>query len=129
MAPKRIRSESYYANNRVKNLSRYHEVYKQSPNHRRNAYRYTIFYKYGLSEDDYDRLYTEQQGLCLICSAAIRNGFEDGAKLTAAHVDHCHDTGRVRGLLCHFCNCGLGNFKDNRDTLVKAIEYLDARSS
>lgn len=40
------------------------------------------------------------------------------------HIDHCHTTGRVRGHLCNNCNKGLGHFKDNPDTLLKAIEYL-----
>jgi len=40
------------------------------------------------------------------------------------HIDHCHDSGRVRGLLCRSCNIGLGNFKDNIERMGKAIEYL-----
>lgn len=39
-------------------------------------------------------------------------------------VDHCHKTGKVRGLLCHLCNVGIGNLQENIDTLQKAINYL-----
>ena len=40
------------------------------------------------------------------------------------HIDHCHDSGKVRGLLCHGCNTAIGLFKENIDTMLKAIKYL-----
>jgi hypothetical protein len=54
-------------------------------------------------------------GLCAICREA-----------PAAHVDHDHETGRVRGLLCFNCNGALGRFRDRRDLMLAAIAYLDA---
>jgi hypothetical protein len=74
---------------------------------------------YGITLEQYDQMLTEQQGGCAICGTtepAGRNG--------RFHVDHCHEGGHVRGLLCHFCNIGLGHFKDDVKTLAKAIEYL-----
>lgn len=56
---------------------------------------------------------------CMICSKAF-----DGTK--HKHIDHCHVTGVVRGVLCVNCNVGLGNFKDNIPVLENAIRYLEA---
>lgn len=69
--------------------------------------------QYGLSVEELELMYKQQENMCKIC------GLEN--KLA---VDHCHTTGRVRGLLCQKCNQGLGNFKDNTEYLLKAIEYL-----
>ena len=75
---------------------------------------------YGLSIEDYNRLFAEQNGCCLICGKHQSN-----LKYKLA-VDHDHKTGEVRGLLCKRCNAGLGNFKDSEDMLQKAIMYLGA---
>lgn len=75
--------------------------------------------KYGLEASDVADLLATQQGRCAIC------GHSD---LSNANyfplVDHCHKTGRVRGLLCMNCNQGLGKFKDDPDRLFTAIAYL-----
>ena len=69
--------------------------------------------KYGISLQDYNKMVTEQEGLCWICE-----------KESDLVVDHDHDTGKVRGLLCSLCNTSLGGFKDSTDSLYKAIDYL-----
>jgi hypothetical protein len=75
---------------------------------------------YGITLEDYDRMFEEQQGRCGICSSE-----ENNSKNTEHfYVDHCHATGIVRGLLCSGCNTGLGNFKDNEESLQAAIAYL-----
>lgn len=74
-------------------------------------------YKYGVTKDFLIGLYEDQDGKCKIC----------GNKPTTQrglHVDHCHKTGVVRGLLCHGCNTGLGNMKEDPEILLKAIAYL-----
>lgn len=76
--------------------------------------KYNLMKKYGLTVEDYDRLYEEQKGLCAICGDAH----------DTLSVDHCHESLRVRGLLCTPCNVGLGMFKDNPESLQKAISYL-----
>ncbi len=43
-------------------------------------------------------------------------------------VDHDHVTGKIRGLLCHYCNVGIGNFRENQESLAAAIEYLNSYS-
>ena len=74
--------------------------------------------KYGLTEDSYEELLNSQNNGCKICGAKA-NTFDKPLS-----VDHCHTTGKVRGLLCNQCNTGLGMFKDNIETLQLAIEYL-----
>jgi len=71
--------------------------------------------KYGITIKEYNTLLDAQDGVCAICSAA------DNKKLS---VDHDHDTGEVRGLLCHKCNSGIGLLGDKVDALQRAIDYL-----
>lgn len=78
--------------------------------------------QYGITPDDYDRLLKEQGGKCGVCGCADPPKRQGNA--THWHVDHCHETGNVRGILCYRCNSGLGNFKDNVDSLQAAIAYL-----
>lgn len=64
-----------------------------------------------------EQLQTLQNGLCVICNSAF-------SEQNPSHLDHCHDTGTIRGLLCRSCNWGLGDFKDNIELLESAITYL-----
>ena len=73
--------------------------------------------KYGLCEGAYKELLDSQDNKCAICESE----FGDTKKV---HVDHCHTTGKVRGILCQYCNIGLGSMKDDIDVLYKAIKYL-----
>ena len=70
--------------------------------------------RYGITVKDYSNMYEKQNGKCAICD----NSHD---KLD---VDHCHETGVVRGLLCGVCNRALGMFGDNIKGLMKAIKYL-----
>jgi len=75
--------------------------------------------RYGISLAEYTKLYEEQKGLCAICGVLEKN-----APRNILYVDHCHETGQVRGLLCHCCNSGLGYFMDDIVILNKAQQYL-----
>lgn len=77
-------------------------------------------HRYGITLKDYNDLLAEQKGACAIC------GRLDSGKSTnkAFCVDHCHTTGKVRGLLCMPCNRSLGQFQDSIDILEKAVYYL-----
>jgi len=81
----------------------------------RNAYR--MLQEYGISLEQFERLYLEQDGRCAICSDRMLN--------SDCHVDHDHEVGNVRALLCGSCNRGLGMFKDNIRRLARAIVYLE----
>jgi len=77
--------------------------------------------RYGISIIDYENMYEQQGGCCSICKDILFN-----SKRFAA-VDHDHKTGKVRGLLCKFCNRGLGLFHDDTNLLKKAILYLNEK--
>lgn len=68
---------------------------------------------YGITIAEYERMFEEQKGRCKICHS--------GEDLC---VDHCHQTGKIRGLLCRDCNKALGIFKDSPTLLWSAVEYL-----
>lgn len=79
---------------------------------------------YGIGVLQYEKMLNEQSNVCKICSSEgfIMNKDRHKMKLV---VDHCHSTGKVRGLLCHNCNRALGLFKDSKISLTKAIDYLN----
>ena len=74
--------------------------------------------KYGITSEEYDTMYSEQEGCCAIC------GIHQSELKIRFCVDHDHDTGQVRGLLCNNCNNGIGKLKDNYDLLLRAADYL-----
>jgi len=76
-------------------------------------------YRYGISLSDYRKMYYEQGGMCPICMKV-----KPISGNTKMHVDHCHNTNKVRGLLCSSCNTNLGRFNDSIDMLERAIYYL-----
>jgi len=77
--------------------------------------------EYGMSLETYYQLRSEQLGRCAICNRYENQINHNSQKLV---VDHDHDTQKVRGLLCHRCNAGLGAFRDNLELLGKAMRYL-----
>lgn len=77
--------------------------------------------KKGITEEVYLQMKSDQGDKCAICSATSAWGRSD-----KWHVDHCHTTGKVRGLLCSKCNTGLGLFSDNPEVMKIAIQYLIA---
>jgi len=71
------------------------------------------FERYNLRKEHYNELIKIQGGRCAICN-----------KETNLNVDHCHSTGKIRELLCHSCNAGLGLFEDNKEILLAAAKYI-----
>lgn len=88
---------------------------------RRWARNSSIRSKYGLEPEDVRRMLEEQDCLCAIC----RNVHLSGADAEPPVVDHCHATGKVRGLLCARCNHALGHLRDNPETARRAADYLE----
>lgn len=78
---------------------------------------------YGINTEDYKRLLKQQENKCAICGAKNSNKAHKGRLV----IDHCHETKKVRGLLCHDCNirlCKLNNNQESINLLIKTIEYL-----
>lgn len=73
--------------------------------------------KYNINGDEYEKMFILYKN-CNICQVSF-------SKKLKPVIDHCHATGKVRGLLCNYCNLALGLFKDNTTTLSKAIEYIN----
>jgi hypothetical protein len=77
--------------------------------------------KFGISVEQYNEFVEKQNNCCAICGTHKDNFTGRGSNF---HIDHCHTSGKVRGLLCNNCNTGLGQFKDNAESLQSAIQYL-----
>jgi hypothetical protein len=78
--------------------------------------------KYGINSAIYKEMLENQKGLCAICG-------KEAPKGNQFHIDHDHKTGIVRGLLCSFCNLGIGQLKHSIEILISAIEYLKINAS
>lgn len=83
---------------------------------------YSRLRKYGISEHEYFELLDAQDRRCAICGTDDPGKGKD--KLTGWPVDHNHETGEVRGLLCNDCNTVIGRFNDNIERLMSAVRYL-----
>lgn len=83
---------------------------------------------YGISVDEYRAMLEHQKGRCALCDGEgfLMNPATHKVRLV---VDHCHATGKVRGLLCHNCNRALGLFHDDTTALRKAIDYLEGATT
>ncbi len=79
--------------------------------------------RFGITQAQYDEILSRQGGGCAICG--VTGGMVRCGKVLRLAVDHCHETGQVRGILCNSCNPGLGNFKDNPVLLRRAAAYLE----
>lgn len=73
--------------------------------------------RYKITQLEFDKLLKDQKNKCAICS----NKFKDSKD---THIDHCHNSSKVRGLLCNSCNVALGQFQDNIEFMENSIKYL-----
>lgn len=96
-------------------------IKKLIPNINKKNREYQLIREFSINLNKYNEMLKEQNYNCKICNYPHhldRN----------LCVDHCHITGKIRGLLCRNCNLALGNFKDNVNNLLKAIEYLETNT-
>ncbi len=91
--------------------------YRKSPEYAQRKFGYRIKAKYNLSLEEYDDICEKQGGVCAICGEFNING-------NRLVIDHDHQTGKVRGLLCGSCNCGIGYLKESATIMKKAMKYI-----
>jgi len=108
------RQRKYYINNKESMLAYSKERYTSE-----QSYAYSLRRKYNISVEDYDNLYNSQSGRCAICG---KHQAELNKRLS---VDHNHDTGDIRGLLCLSCNVAIGLFGDNIQIVEEVLAYLN----
>lgn len=100
----------------------YQREYRATESGRRRHKNVQLRAKYGITLEQYEELWTSQGGLCAICGKSEGSSSAwGGSKMLA--VDHDHETGRVRGLLCQACNVGIGHLT-NSEVLLAAAAYL-----
>lgn len=102
---------------RIKNRDQFRQDYKDNPE---KYFHYSLKANYGIDADVYHSLLETQNFECAICNI----GIEEVSRMFA--VDHCHDSGKIRGLLCGQCNTGIGLFKENVKIFNKAISYIQS---
>lgn len=113
-----IISKEWASKNKEKRIKAVRDFRARNPEAGR---RYELKRVYGISVETYERMFREQNGGCKICGKQNL----DGKRLS---VDHDHNTGTIRGLLCHRCNGGLGHFFDDPYLFQSAIKYLTENS-
>ena len=96
------------------------QAWQKRASNQRNA---KLKHAYGITLSQYDQILEKQGDACAICGVTTPSSNQFGQ--ISFSVDHCHESGEVRGLLCDTCNRGLGYFKDNPLSLQKAIDYLN----
>lgn len=111
---KRRAADPDFKARQAKSRKRYRERLKASGEMRRRKAEEHRRYTYGLSQEEYDAMVESQGGCCAICNGRPK-------KLV---IDHHHESGTVRGLLCSNCNTGIGMFKESTALLYNAVGYL-----
>lgn len=113
----RIKSLDYYYRNRDKVREKQNKK-NSTPEAKAAARAYQLMKKFGITVDRYNEMLAEQNGVCAICAGNPRGQWN------RFHVDHDHNDGKIRGLLCQDCNTALGLLKDNPNLMEKAASYV-----
>jgi len=114
----------YNAEQRAYRLRRKQEGRPLAERSQQEVFAHGLWKKYRLRVEDYAALRASQKHACAICGLVFAPENRAGSHPDNCVVDHCHASGKVRGLLCPHCNLGLGHFRDNPALLTKAATYL-----
>lgn len=120
------KKKEYATKDYLKNKERYLENSKITYQKNKEKLRDLAYQrKFGITIEEYNNLFDLQKGVCKLCNCPeTKVNRKSTGLVKRLAVDHCHSSGKVRGLLCQDCNVGLGSFKDNIEVIQKAIEYL-----
>lgn len=105
-----------YHENRESRIEKMREWTARHPDRARNA---MLKRKYGMTIKDWDKMFADQGGVCAACGGGATRSKNPW------HVDHCHQTGKVRAILCHGCNTAAGLARDDPARLRALADYLD----
>lgn len=100
----------------------YNRESASKPTSKENIWANKLKYRYGITAEDYNALLKNQDYSCAICKTKDPSSKRKGS--SKFHVDHCHSTGKIRGLLCNSCNTAIGHLNDDETNLVAALRYL-----
>lgn len=95
----------------------YRKTYYERPEIKRRRRCAELQRKYGITLETYERMLKEQNGTCKICGGE--------PKVKSLHVDHCHTSGKIRGLLCTSCNTTIGKEENSPGLLQGMLEYIE----
>jgi hypothetical protein len=99
---------------------------KRRATNREPEIRKSLKRKYGITLENFKAMYAAQNGLCAICKVPLPDLLASGRERKRVHVDHCHESKVVRGLLCNVCNLGIGLFRNSPLNLFAAANYLSS---
>ncbi|MFE0101161.1 endonuclease VII domain-containing protein [Streptomyces sp. NPDC059009] len=109
---------------RAENAEHYEELKKSPRTERQRLRRFELdlWQKYGITLEEYEAMQERQNNVCAICEGPPRGRGADKGRF---HVDHCHATGKVRGLLCSPCNTAIGLLEDDAKRAMRVAQYLE----
>lgn len=114
---------AFYCKACANSKSREHNAkHKDNPDYARRKKDRAVKTRYGINLESYQNKLTSQECKCAICKVHLPMSGH------FTHLDHDHETGKIRDFLCTNCNRGLGHFQDNKEILMAAIEYLQAHT-
>jgi hypothetical protein len=117
----RLRNVEWRAKDRVK-YNQYQSEWKSNNIDRVRSYKWKA--RFGITSEKYTEMLISQGGVCAICGQEETAQHNTSNRVQKLAVDHCHITGKIRGLLCQDCNRGISKFHDDPTILKNAIEYL-----
>lgn len=122
----RDKANAWYREDRKNNPEKYSEISKRYYSKNKvKKHEYQITRLYGIEAEQYYKMFSDQENRCAICNQHETRKSRTPGEVAKLTLDHNHETGQIRGLLCHSCNTGIGKFRESKDLLRLAVAYLE----